>query len=116
MQLIKSVPNDIEVIFEPMAKDELKEKESRFIQDWISQFNKAENPRYEIRSIQRVIGRIVNESAREWTYSEMGNNLYNKWRSEVSLERIDEALINKSGNLSRYCGTTLSQKILKPKK
>ncbi|MBS4213236.1 GIY-YIG nuclease family protein [Neobacillus rhizophilus] len=116
MQLVKKVPNDIEVIFKPLAKDELKEEESRFIQEWIPQFNKTENPRYEIRSIQRVIGRIVNETDREWTFSAMREDLIIKWRGEVSVERIDEALANRTGNLSRYCKTNPKKQTLMPKK
>ncbi|WP_312471239.1 GIY-YIG nuclease family protein [Neobacillus sp.] len=115
MQLFKSIPSDIEVIFKPMPKRELKEMESRFIQDWIPQFNKTENPRYEIRSIQRVIARIVKESNRKWMYAEMREYLSHKWRSEVSLEKIDEALANKSGNLSRYCKTIPKKQILMPR-
>lgn len=116
MQLVKSNPSEIEVIFMPMLKEELKEKESEIIQDWIPRFNKAENPRYEIRPIQRMIARIVNEDDCEWTYTDMKMHLFKKWRFEVSLERIDEALANKSWNLSRYCRTNPKREILMPKK
>lgn len=115
-EMIRLNPRDIEVIFKPMIKDELKGEESRFIQDWIPQFNKAENPRHEIHPIQRVIARIVNETNHKWAYAEMRECLLRKWKGEVLLEKIDEALANKSCNLSRYCKTRPKQEILLPKK
>lgn len=115
MQLVQSNPSDIEVIFKPISKDKLKDEETGFIQDFIPQFNKAENPRYEIRSIQKVIARIVNESKLEWTYAQIRVHLFKKWRYIVSLERISEALANRTRNLSRYCKTNSKKQILMPK-
>lgn len=115
-KLIEFKPEIVGVVFAPMDNKLLKEQETLFIQEFIPLFNKAENPRFEIQSIQKVIARIVNQTNREWTYDEMREFLSLKWKREVPFEKLDEALENKNHNLSRYCRTVPKQKILKPKK
>lgn len=115
MRLIASNPSAVEVIFAPMDKYLLKEQETFWIQEYIPEFNERENPRYEIHSIQKVIGRIVNSSSREWSFSEMREYLFRKWWGKVSYERIDEALANKQYHLSNYCKTSQRKKTLNPK-
>lgn len=115
MELISAKSEMVEVVFAPLCKDLLKEQETLFIQAFIPQFNKAENPRYQVRSIQRIIARIVNETNREWKYAEMREHLFHKWRSKVPIEMIDEALANKSHNLSRYCSAKPKPEVLMPR-
>jgi hypothetical protein len=115
LKLIDSNPTILEVIFAPMDKNLLKEQETLWIQEHIPEFNERENPRYEILSIQKVIGRIVNNSNREWSFKEMSDYLFRKWRGEVSYKRIDTALANKQFHLSNYCKTNQKQQVLKPK-
>lgn len=116
MKLVLSKPEMIEIVFAPMDKEILKEQETLFIQTYIPQYNVAENPRYQIRSIQRVIARIVNKTNRLWTFTEMRDYLFHKWRREVPIEMIETALSNKTGNLSRICSTNQQQEMLMPKK
>lgn len=115
MKLIKSKSSSLEVIFAPMDRADLKEQETLWIQEYIPEFNERENPRGEIHSIQKVIGRTVNNSNREWTFSEMREYLFRKWWGKVSYERIDEALENKQYHLSRYCKTNQKMKTLNTK-
>lgn len=116
MQLIILNPSVVEVTFAPMDKYLLKEEESLFIQEYIPEFNERENPRYEIHPIQKVIGRIVNSSNKEWSFGDMREYLFRKWRGKVSYERIDEALANKQCHLSNLCKTSQKRKVLNPKK
>ncbi|MEK4738584.1 hypothetical protein MHH66_20120 [Bacillus sp. FSL H8-0492] len=116
MQLIETNQNDIEVIFKPINKELLKEEETKFIQDWIPLYNAKENPRYEIRPIQKVIGRFVNKENREVTFSEVREYLFHKWHSEVSYEKIDEALRDEKHNLGKYCSKKRGQEVLMPKR
>lgn len=116
MQLIASEPSVVEVIFAPMNKNLLKEQETLWIQEHIPEFNERENPRYEIKSIQKVIGSIVTSSNREWSFEKMREHLFSKWWGKVSYERIDEALANKQYHLSNYCKTSQLKKKLMPKR
>jgi hypothetical protein len=116
MHLIVSNPSVVEVVFAPMDKYLIKEQETLWIQEYIPEFNERENPRYEIHSIQKVIGRIVNCSNEEWSFSEMREYLFNKWWEKVSYEQIDEAIANKQYHLSNYCKTNQRKKTLNPKK
>ncbi|USK64853.1 hypothetical protein [Peribacillus frigoritolerans] len=116
MQLITSNSSVVEVIFAPLDKYLLKEQETLWIHEYIPEFNEKENPRYEIHPIQKVIGRIVNSSNKEWSFNEMREYLFNKWWGKVSYERIDEALANKQFHLSNYCKTSQKKKTLKSKK
>jgi hypothetical protein len=115
MQLISSHPSMVEVIFAPMDKYILKEQETLWIQEYIPEFNEKENPRYEIHSIQKVIGRIVNSSNHEWGFQEMREYLFVKWWEKVPYERIDLALANKQFHLSNYCKTSQKLQLLRPK-
>lgn len=115
LTLIKSKPEDLIVSFAPMNIGDLKEQETYCIQSYIPKCNVAENPKYQVRSIQRVIGRIVNESNSEWSYNNMRKHLLAKWNNRVSLDMINEALENRTNNLSRYCRAKLKQEILMPK-
>ncbi|USK69900.1 hypothetical protein [Peribacillus asahii] len=115
LKLIESNPSSIEVIFVPMDKDLLKEKETLIIQRYIPEFNGSENPRGEIHTIQKVIGRIVDESNREWTFSEMREYLYENWWKQVSYEQIDKALADYK-NLTNHCKQSQKKKTLNPKK
>lgn len=45
MQLIESNPNDVEVAFKLIDENSLKEEETKFIQEWIPEYNVKENPR-----------------------------------------------------------------------
>ena len=103
MQLIESNPNDVEVAFKLIDENSLKEEETKFIQEWIPEYNVKENPRCEISPIQKMIGKYVHGVNREVTFSEVREYLFNKWRGEVSYERIDEALRDEKRNLSKYC-------------
>lgn len=115
MKLISVKSDMVEVIFVPMDEADLKEQETLFIQTYLPQFNIAENPRCQVRSIQRVIARIVNESSHEWEYAKMRKHLLIKWKNEVSIELINQALANESSNLSRYCCVNSKQKVLMPR-
>lgn len=115
MGLIDSNPKEIEVIFAPMDKSCLKDQESLWIQEHIPEFNERENPRYEIHPIQKTIGRIVNSSNREWSFAEMKEHLYDKWRGHVSKERIEEALRNHK-HLTNHCKQSQKKETLNPKK
>ncbi|MDM5257059.1 GIY-YIG nuclease family protein [Bacillus toyonensis] len=114
MKLIKSNPNSVEVIFAPMDEYLLKEQETLLIQKYIPEFNEKENPRYEIHPIQKVIGRIVKESNREWTFSEMRKYLFDNWWKQVSYERMDKALADYK-NLTNHCKQSQKKKTLNPK-
>ncbi|MFD6207118.1 GIY-YIG nuclease family protein [Peribacillus sp. NPDC060253] len=116
MQLIDSKPNEIEVIFKTMDKELLKEEETKIIQDYIPLCNEKENPRYQVRPIQKVIGKVVNETNCEWSFADMRENLFKKWRGQVSFQRIDEALRDEKNNLGKYCSKKRGQDILMPKK
>ncbi|MFE4140682.1 GIY-YIG nuclease family protein [Peribacillus sp. YIM B13472] len=115
LKLIESNPSSIEVIFVPMDKDLLKKKETIIIQRYIPEFNERENPREEIHAIQRVIGKIVDDSDREWTFSDMRNHLFDSWWKQVSYERIDKALADFK-NLTKHCKQSQKKKTLNPKK
>lgn len=115
MQIIFSKPEMIEIVFAPMDKELLKEQETLFIQKYIPLCNVLENPRYQIRSIQRVIARIVNKTNRLWTFTEIRDFLISEWRREVPNEMIQTALMNKTGNLSRLCSVNQQQEIIMPK-
>lgn len=98
-----------------MDKDLLKEKETSIIQRYIPEFNGSENPRGEIYTIQKVIGRIVDDSNREWTFSEMREYLYENWWKQVSYEKIDKALADYK-HLTNHCKQSQKKKTLNPKK
>lgn len=115
MELIESNSSAVEVIFAPLDKDLLKEQETLMIQEYIPEFNEKENPRDEIHPIQKVIGRIVKDSNREWTFSEMREYLFDKWWKQVSYERIDKALTDYK-NLTNHCKQSQKKKTLNPKK
>lgn len=115
-KLIKSFPNEVAVVFLPMDKEDIDEQEVLFIEEWLPLLNKQRNPMESIRAIQQVIGRVVNLSNRGWSYNEMKEHLCHKWNGKVSNDAINTALVNKSGNLSRYCSTNGKQKVLMPKK
>ncbi|PGT97718.1 GIY-YIG nuclease family protein [Bacillus cereus] len=124
LELIEFEADSIMLAFQPIDnhgmdkkefKRNLKEKEASFIQDWIPLFNIDENPRYQIHSIQKVIGQIVSDANREVTFNEMREYLFQKWRGKVSYERIDEALLNKRYHLSSYCKTSQKKQTLNPK-
>jgi len=116
MQLIESNPNDVEVAFKLIDGNSLKEEETKFIQEWIPEYNVRENPRCEISPIQKMIGKYVHEVNREVTFLEVREYLFNKWRGEVSYERIDEALRDEKRNLSKYCSKKRGKQIVTPKK
>lgn len=124
VKLIESESDSIMIAFQPIDsqgmskekfKSHLKKEEARFIQKWIPLCNIEENPRHVIHSIQKVIGRIVNESNREWTFNEMRDYLFKEWWGKVLYEQLDEALANKQCHLSKYCKTSQKKKTLHPK-
>ncbi len=124
LELIKSGSDSIMVVFQlidingmdnKQLKKHLKEKEASFIQDWIPLFNIKENPRYQIQSTQKVIGRYVSDANLEVTFNEIREYLFSKWKGLVPYERIDEALANKQYHLSNYCKTSQKKKTLNPR-
>lgn len=114
-KLITSFSTEIEVIFAPLEYHLLKEQETLFIQEYIPKYNEKENPLYQIRSIQRAIGRTVNISNNEWSYDDIREHLYKKWNGKVSFERINDALKDKTNNLSKYCRKKKGMNILAPR-
>ncbi|USK98221.1 GIY-YIG nuclease family protein [Bacillus tropicus] len=116
MEIIAARPNMVEVIFVPMDKADLKEQETLWIQKHIPLFNESENPRYKTLALQKVIARTVNESNRLWTFAEMREYIYTKYKKKLSYNQIDVALANKQKDLSRYCGTSQEKQLLVPKK
>jgi len=107
---------DLSVVFVLMPKELIDTEEIRIIRKACPWLNKEHNPRESIRAIQRLIGQIVEDYQREWSYAEMRKQIFFYWGGQLPTKRIEEALANKNGNLSRYCRTVPSKGILKPKK
>ena len=107
---------DLSVLFVKIPKELIQSEEARVISKTCPWLNKGLNPRDSIRGIQRQIGKIVQDSQREWSYEEMNKHLFYYYSGQIATKRIEEALANKQGNLSRYCRTLPSQGILKPRK
>ncbi|MGG3467338.1 GIY-YIG nuclease family protein [Neobacillus pocheonensis] len=107
---------DLSVVFVLMDKELIKKEETRVIGKACPWLNEKHNPRESIRAIQRQIGKIVEDSKREWSYDEMKLHLFYYYSGQIATKRIEEALANKEGNLSKYCRTVPSKGILKPKK
>lgn len=105
----------LSVVFVEMEKELIPKEEARVIGKACTWLNQELNPRVSIRSIQRHIGQIVEESQREWSYEEMKKHLFYYYSGQIATKRIEEALANTNGNLSRYCRTAPSRRILKPK-
>ncbi len=106
---------DLSVVFIRLEKELTEDVEAKAIGRACPWLNKGLNPRNSIRGIQGQIGKIVQDSQREWSYAEMKKHLFYYWRGQIATERIEEALANKNRNLSKYCGTVPSREILKPK-
>lgn len=106
---------DLSVVFVVIPKELIDREEARVISKACPWLNGEFNPRDSIRGIQRLIGKIVEDSQREWTYGEMKRHLFHYWGGQIATKRIEEALANKDCNLSRYCGTNSKREILKPK-
>lgn len=115
LNLIETNPDEIEVLFVLMEKELLKITETLFIQKNIPEFNEIENPRRERHSVQKVIGRIVTESNRQWTFSEMRYYLYEGWNKRIPYDHIDEALADYK-NLTNHCKQSQKRQTLNPKK
>jgi hypothetical protein len=107
---------DLSVIFVLIEKELIDKEEARIIRKACPWLNQELNPRESIRAIQRHIGQIVEDSQREWKYEEMKKHLFYFYSVQISTKRIEEALVNKNKNLSRYCRTIPLRKVLKPKK
>ena len=116
MELIVSRPDMVEVIFAPIDKENLEEQETLWIQEHIPLFNDRCNPRYSTTALQRVLARTVNEFDRIWTFTEIREYIFKKYKMKLSYEQIDEALANKQKDLSKYCRTSQEKQILMPKK
>ncbi|MFJ7852332.1 hypothetical protein ACIQX3_05975 [Peribacillus frigoritolerans] len=107
---------ELSVVFVLMDKELLKKEEARVIGKACTWLNTEHNPRVSVAAIQRQIGLIVQDSQQEWLYEEMKKHLFYYYRGQIATKRIEEALANKNGNLSRYCRALPSQGTLKPKK
>lgn len=107
---------DLSVVFVQMKKELIVSEEIRIIGKACPWLNVEHNPRESIRAIQRQVGQVVEDSQREWDYKEMIEHIFFYWGGQIASRRIEEALENKNGNLSKYCGTVPSRNTLKPKK
>ncbi|WP_182104087.1 hypothetical protein [Niallia taxi] len=105
---------DLSVIFVLIPKELIGIEEVIAIRKYCPWLNTNFNPRNSIRGIQRQIGQIVKDSQRQWSYEEMTKHLFYLWGGQLGTNRIEQALMNKNGDLSRYSKTVASQKILKP--
>jgi len=115
LDLIETSLDEIEVLFVLMEKELLKMTETLLIQKNIPEFNEIENPRKERHSVQKVIGRIVKESNRQWTFSEMRDYLYKGWNKRIPYSHIDRALADYK-NLTNHCKQSQKRQTLNPKK
>ncbi|MFJ7831842.1 hypothetical protein ACIQXU_16650 [Peribacillus sp. NPDC097284] len=106
---------ELSVVFVEIPKELIESEEARVIGKLCPWFNKTHNPRDSIRGIQSQMGEIVQYSQREWSYEEIKKHLFYYYSGQIATKRIEEALANKDGNLSKYYGKVRAREILKPK-
>ena len=115
LNLIETSPDEIEVLFVLMEKELLKITETLLIQKNVPEFNEIENPRRELHAVQKVIGRIVTESDRQWSFSEMRDHLYKGWYKKVPYDHINKALADYK-HLTNHCKQSQKRQTLNPKR
>ncbi|PGL59677.1 GIY-YIG nuclease family protein [Bacillus cereus] len=102
------------VIFVPMSVELIEKKEVEVIGRACPTFNDLHNPREKINAIQVLIGKIVNESNKEWSYDNMIKHLWWHYNGQILSNRIEKALT--SNWCESYCSRNRKKRILKPKK
>ncbi|MBO9131428.1 hypothetical protein [Bacillus sp. 165] len=101
------------VVFVPMALELIEAEEIRVIRKACPWFNESHNPRTKTNAIQAMVGEIVNESGREWTYDEMIKHLFRHYNAQLGCSRIEQALL--SNWKESYCSRSNKERMLRPR-
>lgn len=102
------------VIFLPMSVELIDQKEVEVIGRASPTFNDLHNPREKVNAIQVLIGNVVNESNKDWSYDDMVKRLWWYYQGQISSNKIEKALTSRWSK--SYCSRNSKKRILKPNK